>query len=67
MRRARENSLSVKGARMFNLLPANLSNITSENVLNFKLKLDIFLREIPDEPTSAEEGRRADMNEFNLK
>ena len=52
---------------MFNLSLANLRNITSENVLNPKSKLDIFLREIPDEPTSAEEGRRADMNEFNLK
>ena len=50
VRRARENSLSVKGARMFNLLPAEVRNITSEKVEHFKSKLDEFLRDVPDEP-----------------
>ena len=43
VRRARENSLSVKGARMFNLLPADIRNITSDKVQHFKTKLDEFL------------------------
>ena len=62
VRRARENSLAVKGARMFNLLPNELRNITSKNVNTFKHKLDLFLKKILDEPTSTEEGRAADTN-----
>ena len=33
VRRARESSLSVKGARIFNLLPVTIRNIDSENIL----------------------------------
>ena len=62
VRRARESSLSVKGAQMFNLLPANLRNISSNQVNHFKSKLDSFLKTIPDEPTSPEEGRVAESN-----
>ena len=62
VRRAQENSLSVKGAKMFNLLPAYLRNVTSEKVNHFKSKLDKFLKEVPDQPTSSEEGRVADSN-----
>ena len=51
VKRARENSLSVKGARMFNLLPADIRNINSDKVLHFKTKLDEFLRDVPDQPT----------------
>ena len=62
VRRARENSLSVKGARMFNLLPAHLRNISSDKVQHFKSQLDGFLKEVPDEPYSETEGRVADTN-----
>ena len=62
VRRARENSLSCKGAKMFNLLPADLRNITSDKVRDFKSKLDLFLRDIPDEPTLAGVGRAAETN-----
>ena len=62
VRRARENSLSVKGAKMFNLLPPYLRNVTSDRVGHFKSKLDAFLKEIPDQPTSTEEGRVAETN-----
>ena len=50
VKKARENSLSVKGARLFNLLPADVRNITSNNVNHFTTKLDEFLKDIPDEP-----------------
>ena len=50
VKKARENSLSVKGARLFNLLPAEVRNITSDKVHHFKTKLDEFLKDIPDEP-----------------
>ena len=62
VRKARENSLAVKGARMFNLLPADIRNISSDKVQNFKSKLDKFLSKIPDQPYSATEGRAAETN-----
>ena len=46
VRRARE------GAKMFNLLPADVRNIDSDNVNQFKKKLDDFLKQIPDQPTN---------------
>ena len=62
VRRARESSLSVKGAQMFNLLPPYLRNISSVKVHDIKSKLDTFLREVQDEPYSETEGRVADSN-----
>ena len=62
VRRARESSLSVKGARMFNLLPSYIRNINSNKVDHFKTKLDEFLRLIPDEPTLPGVGRAAESN-----
>ena len=38
VRRARVNSLSFKGAKMFNFLPAGIRNITSNKVQHFKSK-----------------------------
>ena len=62
VRRTRENSLSVKGAKMFNLLPPGIRNITSDKVHHFKTKLDDFLKDIPDQPTVAGEMRAAETN-----
>ena len=62
VRRAREKSFSVKGAKMFNLLPAYIRNVTSDKVQHFKTKLDAFLKDVPDEPTSAGEARAAESN-----
>ena len=62
VRRARENSLSVKGAKMFNLLPAHIRNINGQKVDQFKRKLDTFLQLIPDQPTLPGEGRAAETN-----
>ena len=62
VRRARERSLSVKGAKMFNLLPSYIRNINSDKVDQFKNKLDKFLQLIPDQPTIPEEGRAAESN-----
>ena len=47
---ARERSLAVKGAHIFNLLPANLCN-KDGNFDLFKNHLDIFLSGGPDQPT----------------
>ena len=62
VKKARENSLAVKGAKMFNLLPSDIRNLTSEKVNVFKSRLDMFLKNIPDEPTISEEGRAAETN-----
>ena len=62
VRKARENSLAIKGAKMFNLLPSEIRNLTSEKVDIFKSRLDVFLKNIPDQPTISEEGRAAETN-----
>ena len=62
VRRARESSLGVKGAKMFNLLPPMLRNINAVDVDVFKTALDNFLTKIPDQPTVAGLGRAAESN-----
>ena len=57
VRKARESSLGVKGAKIFNLLPAELRNTGNNTVDIFKKKLDIFLANIPDQPTIAGMGK----------
>ena len=52
VKKARERSLGVHGARLFNLLPPNLRNENSGDFLLFKNHLDIFLSGIPDQPTT---------------
>ena len=52
VKKARERSLGVHGARLFNLLPPNLRKENSGDFLLFKNHLDIFLSGIPDEPTT---------------
>ena len=62
VKRARECSIGVKGAKIFNLLPNYIRNINSEHVELFKCSLDTFLSEIPDQPTVAGLGRAAESN-----
>ena len=62
VRRARENSLGVKGAQLFNLLPESVRTINTEHVELFKNHLDVFLASIPDEPTMTGLGRAAESN-----
>ena len=62
VRKAREASLSVKGARIFNLLPADIRNIEGTTVDTFKLSLDRFLEQIPDQPTIPGRQRAALTN-----
>ena len=61
-RAAREKSLGVHGARLFNLLPKNLRNEDSGDYDLFKNNLDIFLSTIPDEPTTSGLVRAASSN-----
>ena len=62
MKKARESSLGVNGGKSFNLLPTEMRNIDSQSVDIFKKQLDVFLSDIPDQPTTAGLGRSADSN-----
>ena len=62
VKKARENSLGVKGALLFNLLPDSLRTMNTDHVDMFKNHLDIFLTSIPDQPTVAGLGRAAESN-----
>ena len=62
VRSARERSLSVHGAKLFNLLPQNLRNENSGSFELFKNHLDHFLRTVPDQPTVSGLVRAASSN-----
>ena len=62
VRNAKENSLRVRGARLFNLLPSVLRNANHGDVLMFKNNLDHYLGDIPDQPTTRGLGRAAETN-----
>ena len=62
VRRAKEASLQVKGARLFNLLPKNLRDMKGVTLDTFKANLDRWLSAIPDQPTTAGRQRAALSN-----
>ena len=61
VRRARERSLTVRGAMLFNQLPAVLRNQTC-SFASFKNQLDVFLSSVPDQPTVPGLARAAATN-----
>ena len=62
VKKAKEASLTVKGAKLFNMLLLEIRNINSDKVEVFKRALDKYLTKIPDEPTIEEQGRAAETN-----
>ena len=62
VKNARERSLAVRGAQIFNLLPESIRQINTGHVDYFKNHLDVFLASIPDQPTMTGLGRAADTN-----
>ena len=62
VRKAREASLQVKGARLFNLVPKEIRNMSGISVDNFKSGLDAWLTRIPDQPTVPGRQRSALTN-----
>ena len=62
VRRAREASLGVKGARIFNLLPVWIRTLNGVTVDQFKTQLDQFLTGVPDQPTIPGRHRAATTN-----
>ena len=55
-------SLRVKGAKIFNLLPPHLRNNNDGDILMFMNHLDLYLENVPDEPTVQGLGRAASNN-----
>ena len=62
VRKAREAPLGVRGVKFFNILPASLRNSDHGDIDMFKNHLDIYLQNIPDEPTVAGLVRGAETN-----
>ena len=62
VRRARESSLSVKGARLFNLIPRDLRDTQTGTVDQFKARLDDWLATVPDQPSIQGRQRAATTN-----
>ena len=62
VKRAKENSLRVKGAQLFNLLPAVLRNADHGDIAMWKNNLDHYLNLVPDEPTTSGLVRAAQSN-----
>ena len=62
VKRAREVSLAVKGAALFNLCPRGLRDMASEHQDRFKDNLDAWLHDIPDQPTTPSCQRAAKSN-----
>ena len=62
VRSARERSLGVHGARIFNLLPQHLRDENSGDYALFKNHLDLFLETVPDQPTTPGLSRAAGSN-----
>ena len=46
----KENTLPIRGPKLFNTIPKELRNITEVNTLTFKRKLDTYLYTLRDEP-----------------
>ena len=62
VRRARESSLKVKGARLFNAIPRDLRDMSVGTQDKFKARLDEWLATIPDQPTIPGRARAAATN-----
>ena len=62
VRQARAGTLAVRGAQLFNAMPASLRNSDHGDIPMFKNHLDIYLQNVPDQPTSAGSVRGALTN-----
>ena len=62
VRNARERSLRVKGAQLFNLMPIQLRNSDHGDILMFKNHLDLYLAKLSDQPSRPGLTRAAQSN-----
>ena len=62
VKKARESSLQVKGAQLYNCIPRDLRDTFTGTTDAFKAKLDKWLETIPDQPTIPGRQRVAASN-----
>ena len=62
VRKARESSLRVRGAKLFNTIPRDLRDTVTGTTDQFKAKLDEWLSNIPDQPSIPGRLRAAATN-----
>ena len=62
LRNAKEPSIKVRGAQLFNAIPRALRDISTGTPEQFKLGLDTWLSTIPDQPTIPSRQRAAGSN-----
>ena len=62
VKRARDSSLSVKGSRLFNIIPRDLRDTQTGTVDQFKARLDEWLSTVPDQPSIQGRQRAASTN-----
>ena len=62
VKRAKEASLAVQGAQLFNIIPRHLRDIKTGTVDQFKTELDSWLTTLPDQPTIPGRLRAAQTN-----
>ena len=62
LRNAKESSLTVRGAQLFNAIPRALRDMTTGTPDQFKQMLDTWLSTIPDQPTIQGRQRAATSN-----
>ena len=62
LRNARESSLQVRGAQLFNVIPRALRDMMTGTPDQFKQMLDTWLSTIPDQPTIQGRQRAAASN-----
>ena len=62
VRKARESSLQVRGAKLFNIIPREIRDTSTGTTEMFKAKLDEWLSRVPDQPTIPDRLRAATSN-----
>ena len=62
VKNARESSLQVRGANLFNCIPRELRDISTGTTDQFKARLDDWLSGVPDQPTIPGKQRAATTN-----
>ena len=62
VKKARESSLQVRGAKLFNNIPREIRDTSTGTPEQFKAKLDNWLSTIPDQPTVPGRQRAAASN-----
>ena len=62
VKKAKESSLQVKGAQLFNCIPMELRDTFTGTAEQFKAGLDKWLADVPDQPTIPGRQRAAATN-----